>query len=235
MTTSFDYTAKIAALLAKAESTSHEAERDTLLAKASELQLKMMISDSEIRNAGKAPTDPLIVRDAGGVEKNGAFIKARRDLLAGLAGIFHVKVTITGNRDGMRLYGFQSDINFVEQLFVSLTLQMRSAVNQAGGNRSYQTSFAHGYVQRVVERLHANRRGQETIAADEPGTDIVLRDRATQVNAYFTESLQGVRLRAGYRNRSVNSSQGLVAGRAAGDRAALGGTSISNRRGQLNA
>lgn len=233
-----DYAAKIAALIAKAEATPFEAERDALLAKASEIQLKLMISDSDVRASQdrKNVTDDLVRTAAEGVDKNSAFVKAKRDLLSGLCEIFHVKITIYRDRSGMTLFGFASDVSFVKQLHASLVVQMLAAMErEPSRDRSFKTSFAHGYAQRVVFRLQQARRSQEEQAQeDRPGTALVLRDRSTQVQAYFDEQLSGVRLRQGYKNRSVNSRHGLAAGTSAGDRADLGGTRVgTSRRGAI--
>ncbi len=230
-----DYAGKIAALIAKAEATTHEAERDAYLSKASELQLKWMISDSDLRAAKekKDVTDYLMRTTADGVEKNSAYVKAKRDVLTGLCNIFHVKITIYSDRSSMTLLGFASDVAFVKQLHASLIVQLLAAMERQGGNRSFRTSFAHGYAQRVVYRLEQARRTQERdVTSNVPGTALVLRDRATQVQEYFEDQFRGVKMRAGYRNRSVRSAEGVAAGRAAGDRANLGQTSISGR-GQI--
>lgn len=231
-----DYAGKIAALLAKAEATAFEPERDALLSKASELQLKWMISDSDVRASKdrKDVSDYLMRCAAEGVVKNSAFVKAKRDLLTGLCSIFHVKITIYTDRSVMNLFGFASDVAFVKQLHASLVVQMLAAMEQqAHGlnsrDRSWKTSFAHGYAQRVVYRLQQARRTQEAEASStDAGTALVLRDRSTQVQAYFDEQLSGVKLRSGYKNRSIRSRDGLSAGSAAGDRADLGGTKVSS-------
>lgn len=235
-----DYAGKIASLIAKAEATTFEAERDAFLAKASELQLKWMISDSDVRASrdAKDVTDDLIRTTAEGVAKNSAFVKAKRDLLTGLCSIFHVRVTIYSDRSGITLFGFSSDVAFVKQLHASLVVQMLAAMERENvRDRSFRTSFAHGYAGRVVQRLQEARTRQESDASsDVPGTAIVLRDRRVQVQRYFEEQLSGVRLRPGYKNRSVRSGQGYVAGCAAGDAANLGQTSVADdRRGRIEA
>lgn len=226
-----DYAAKIAALIAKAEATEFEGERDTFLAKASELQLKWMISDSDVRASmdRKDVSDYLIRTAAEGVDKNSAFVKAKRDMLTGLCSIFHVKITMYRDRSGMTLFGFASDVAFVRQLHASLVVQMLAAMERENTrDRSFRTSFAHGYAQRVVARLQEARTRQERDASSSmPGTALVLRDRSTQVQAYFDEQLSGVRLRSGYKNRSVRSAAGHAAGRIAGDRADVGGTRVA--------
>lgn len=232
-----DYAGKIAALMAKAEATTFEAERDAYLAKASELQLKWMISDSDVRAAADSRdvVDQLVRVAAKGVVKNSSFVKAKRDMLTGLCKIFHVKVTIFSDRSGMTLFGFESDVRFVEQLHASLVVQMTTAMErELNRDRSFRTSFAHGYASRVVARLHEARRQQESNASNAaPGTALVLRDRQQQVDSYFKNQLGGVKLRRGYSNRAVNSADGLVAGRAAGDRANLGQTSVGESRQKI--
>lgn len=228
-----DYAGKIAALMAKAEATTFESERDAFLSKASELQLKWMISDSDVRAADdrRDATDHLIRTAAEGVEKGSAYVKAKRDLLTGLCSIFHVKITMYGDRSGMTLFGFSSDVAFVKQLHASLVVQMFSAIERESSRDSaYRTSFAHGYAARVVSRLHEVRERQERDISSLPGTALVLSDRSARVQRYFDDQLDGVRLRRGYNNRSINNWDGMSAGLAAANRANLGQTSIVGER-----
>lgn len=236
--TNNDRASRIAALLATAESYAREGNEQaaaTYTAKASELQLKYMIEDSDIRKAGAKPTDELDRRLARGVNKGAAYIKARRDIVVGLANIFNVRVTIAHDRSSMTLLGFASDLDFVQQVFDSLSLQLDSALARVKGDRSYKTSFAHGFAHRVIMRLRDARTDQVADAdSSTPGTALVLADRRAIVASYFAEQFAGVKMGSSYKNRSVRSAGGFYAGDAAGRVADIGGAKIGRpTRGQL--
>lgn len=237
--TTKNYPDLINKLLAKANGTDNELEASTYLAKASALQLEHMISDSDLRAAQgeAAPVDELNAYAVKNLPKGGGYIKARRDIVFGLASIFHCRVTIAPDRSVVRLYGHQSDIDFIQALYDSLSIQMlRHMETDAprGVDRSWRTSFAHGWVARVVTRLRAARSTQETEASSAtPGTAIVLRSRDVAVQDFFSRQMGGAKLRASYKNRSVRSAAGLYAGDAAGMRADLGGRALGTTRREL--
>lgn len=233
MTTTTNYADKIAKLLAKAENTTNEHEAAIYLAKASQLQLEKQISDSDLRAAQgeNVPTDDLVTKIVAGLPKGAGYIKAKRDLVYGLASVFNLKVTIAADRSEVRLYGHTTDFEFVQSLFNSLILQMESAMARARGDRSFKTSFAHGYVNRVIARLREARHGQESEAVVEsPGTALVLRDRSLIVTDYFNSQFGGRKLGSSYKNRSIRSTAGIIAGDAAGRNARLGQPEIRTRR-----
>jgi hypothetical protein len=235
-TNSFDYADKIAKLLKMAEGAPNEEMAANYMAKASELQLQHMIADSDIRQAEKGPQDNLARHFVRGLDKNAGYIKAKRDIVYGLAVIFHCKVTIAKDRSSVALYGFQSDIDFIQTLSDSLQIQMMRHMETAAHTmpryesaRTWRTSFAHGFADRVVARLRASRASQEAEAGtNTPGTALVLRDRSQAVAAYFDDIFAGKKLGASYKNRSIRSANGLIAGDAAGSLADLGGKAVRN-------
>lgn len=244
MTTNTDRAATIAKLLSTAESlaaSGNEVAAQSYINRASEMQLKFMIEDSDIRQAsGKDHAEEqLITVRVAGVQKNSGYIKARRELVTGLAFIFHCRITLTTDRAEMRLWGYESDVKFVQTLFNSLSVQMISLMDEASHgrvDRSWRTSFAHGYARRVCSRLRDSRAQQEDeMTASTPGTDLVLADRTAVVNAWFGRTA-GVR-RGGpvYRNTSTRSAAGYAAGHMAGDLADIGNVRVGGgSRGQLN-
>lgn len=242
--TTKNYPDLIAKLLATAESLAQSGREEaaaTYLAKASELQLEHMISDSDLRQSGKGPTDEIIAMTVRGVDKGAAFVKAKRDLVAGLASIFHCKVNMAMDRSIMTLYGYESDVTFVQQLLDSLLIQLHSHMLHDAGqelrrafhvDRSWKTSYAHGWVNRVVSRLRDFRKAQEFAAGQEMSTAVVLRDRSVAVTEYYNDRFAG-KIRAGYKNQSVRDARGAAAGADAGNRADLGGTRIETNRKSL--
>lgn len=230
------HASKIAALLATAESFAAEGNEQaaaSYMQKAMELQLRHQLSDEDIRSAGSdhAPSDQLVTKIVIGVAKGSAYVKAKRDLVTGVGQIFNVRVALYSDRSGMLFYGFESDVTFVQTLVSSIIIQLESAVAQTGGDRSFKTSFAHGYVYRVLRRLReAHTATRVTVEADRPGTDIVLRDRATAVAEYVDVQLGGGRRGPVYTNRSIRDGAGLAAGDRAGMTADLGQTRVTGGR-----
>lgn len=231
-----NYAAKIASLLATAESYAAQGNEDaaaTYNAKASELQLKKQIDESDIRAEQNAatPVDELTAAYVRGLDKNAGYIKAKRDLLYGLAAIFNLKTVIAHDRSYVRMFGHQTDIEFVQQLFDSLVIQMSGAMEAEayrGAGRSWRTSFAHGWVGRVTMRLRAARASQtEDVKAETPGAELVLASRKDKVETYFKDQFAGRKLGTSYKNRSIRDAHGYARGDAAGARADIGGTRLN--------
>ncbi|MGD9729243.1 MAG: hypothetical protein AB7L09_22035 [Nitrospira sp.] len=241
-----DRAATIAKLLATAESFAREGNETTAQAyidRASQLQLKYMIEDSDIRQAaGKDRVEEKLVSvRVRGVDKGSQFIKARRELVTGLAFVFHCQITLTTDRARMSLWGYESDVQFVQTLFNSLSIQMISLMDddvrrtyRRPVDRSWRTSFAHGYARRVYARLKASRAAQETEAGTTtPGASLVLRSRSEAVQAWFGQQA-GLRRGSVYKNTSTRSADGYYAGQAAGDRADIGNVRVGGgAKGQL--
>jgi len=239
------YADKIAKLLAMAEDPSvTESEAANFLAKASELRMNQMISDDEIRRAGTASTpDDTIAWRFVMREKSGFVIKARRELLYGLCDIHNVRTAIASDRSYIKLFGHTTDMDFVEQMLASLTIQMRGhmesawrdAIGADAGARTWKTSFAHGYVGRVIVRLRAIQAAKITDVRETsaPGVELVLRDRNVAVQKYYDDYFGGRKLRGSYKNTSVRSADGVVAGYRAGADADLGQTRVGGSRVQL--
>lgn len=225
--TNFDYTSKVAALLAKAAGTSNEDEAATYRAKASELMLKMQIDEADVARAGKQQTpEQIITRVVIGLKKGAFAIKARREIIYWIARLFNVRTTIASNRSYVQLYGYESDVMFVQALFSSLTMQLDMLLGHMAGDRSFKTSFAHGFARRVGERMQLSRKGQESEAeTSTPGTAIMLRDRKADVDTWFSGNVQT--RGSSYKNTSIRSGAGYMAGDAAGARADLGGGKLT--------
>jgi hypothetical protein len=242
-----NYASKIAKLLAMAEDPNISEEMAAnYLAKASEWQLSMTISDADIRAAGGSKNVTEIFSSIKMLAmKNAPYIKARRELLTGLAFLYNCRPTLATDRSFMRIWGFESDLRFIEQMYTSIDLQLANHMavewREYIGNdpaRSWKVSFAHGYVGRVVDRLRDARARQTRAAtADSPGTALVLRDRGEMVEHHYKSATDGL-VRGGsvYKNTSVNSRDGVVSGYRAGNRADIGNTRVGgNDRRQIDA
>jgi hypothetical protein len=246
---------KIQKLLALAESEAaagNEAARDTLIAKASALQLKYAIEDAMLQAAGKAGTDELVEADFC-TESNTPLIKAKRQLINGLALNNRGNAVMLGdfkpkrgggrrwdNRAKVRVYAHQSDLDFITALYNSLLIQMQTMMAADERNRfigsspaerklvaSWRVSYAYAWVARVLERIReAKQRNEVAAEAGQPGTALVLRDRTAIVEAHVAGLFPKLG-KAKYRHDD-HSQAGRLAGRAAAERADLGGTKVGS-------
>lgn len=217
---------RIEALLAQAESTTHEEEAATFMAKAQDLMTRYAIDEAELAAQDPArKTRPTTITIEFG--KFGSGIKAKRTLLAGVAEVNRCKVWMHGGRKFMSIAGFEEDVEFVQMLFNSILIQMESACKTAVKNEkpegvngaSFRTSFMYAYAARVITRLRAAQRTTEADTA--PGTALVLRDRKAEVDAYVSETVGPLRKGAGARHRG--NAHGAVSGDAAGRQADVSG------------
>lgn len=130
--------------------------------------------------------------------------------------------------------GYRSDLEAVQMLYASLALQMAKEVATVTptGRKSLATarkSFMAGFASRVGEKL---RKAEEAATATTQvtagrSTDLVLRDRQAAVDDYFDRMTPNV---GAVKTRKVGDHNAYHAGRQAGDRADLGG-STRNRVG----
>jgi hypothetical protein len=204
-----------------------EDARASYNAKAQTLITKFAIDSANLGT--DTPADPIITESLGVHLKKGTpMIKARRALWSKLAAINSCRIVWYGanGRDGGVLMGHTSDIAAVVMLHESIMTQLVmdvAVIGQATGIRStsFQVSFAHGYVQRVGERLDAAR--ASTVAGSgAPGTALVLVDRGNAVERARDDRFK--KLTTVRSTHSINSAGGFYAGRDAANRADLGGT-----------
>lgn len=150
-------------LLAKAEGTTFEAEAAAFYAKAQELMAKYAIEEHQLKTD---PANPFAGIEERPVSVGGhhPLVKAKRQLLSVVAQANRVRPFTTG-RNGrgeyMILVGFSRDIDFVEMLWTSILTHLSTSAEHAARNNNrinpvqYRTSFAHGYVIRIGQRLFA--------------------------------------------------------------------------------
>lgn len=245
---------RVAALLALAEEAAKqgdEAKQDEYLQKASALQLKYAVEDAMIsKQGGKA--EEITYADFCR-ESNTPLIKAKRDLINALAQLHRGKALLMSEwqpckpskryPSGMRLnrrayirvYAHEGDLAFINQLYTSLILQMqtmmaadeRHVAGHYGGKvaNAWRVSYAYGWVGRVIVRMQLmKRRNEEEAEASTPGTALVLVDRKALVDKKISD-MYG-KLRQNNIRRDDASPEGRAAGRAAGDRADLGGKKV---------
>lgn len=238
-------------LLAQAELAAKrgdEPARDEALAKASALQLKFAIDDAMLATGARGKEE--LTEAVFCTESNTPLIKAKRQLINGLANQNRGHAVMMGDwktkkgggrrydrRAMIKVYAHESDLRFITMLYNSLLLQMQSMMAAderhwvdgcmvpPHGWAGWRVSYAYGWVARVLDRLaEAKRRNEQQAEAGQPGTALVLVDRKALVDKHV-EDLFGKLGKAKYRHDD-NSADGRAAGRAAAERADLGGKKV---------
>lgn len=218
--------AKIRALLAKAESTSFDAEAEALTAKAQELMSRHAIDEAVARSASDTQERPSLRRvriDNPYADAKGALL----DVVAGSNGVRSIAYTDLGL---VAIVGFESDLDSVELLFTSLLVQATRSMVAKGRTtdgrgrsrtRSFRQSFLVAYAQRVGERLHLASVAARTEAESATGRDLlpVLARRDDEVEDEVARRFPHLVTRRGPK---VTNQDGWFSGRAAAELATLG-------------
>ena len=218
---------RVRALLAKAESSTFEAEVDAFMSKAQELMARYAIDAAMVAAASATA----------GVASLAAGVQARRLHLddpyaAQKAQLLGAVASVNGGRvvwhDGWgfaTVMGFPVELDLVELTFTSLLVQMTKAMAAAGsgGGRTrspaFRRAFVLSYAQRIGERLEAARhRAHEEAAAQYGGALVPV--QAARREAVQQRSAEWFPDTTPMRTRSVDAG-GWYAGRQAADVAHL--------------
>lgn len=223
---------KIAALLAKAESTT-PAEAEALTAKAEQLMVKYGIQQAQLDAARAAKgerTEPIVHRS---FEVTGVYRVQWRMLAHAVSeGLGTVKMLYKqdrwNNRETVYLVGFASDVAAAETLWRSLQLQATTAMRawwaqkKADGTVRWleerdraklRRNFLLGFGNGVWTRLRETRR-VETEAAG-TGTDLVLVGRRQLVDDWYADQHGQPRTHRGPNMNGAGSGAGYAAGKQA--------------------
>jgi hypothetical protein len=234
--------AKIAALLASAEDAAKRgalAERDNFLSKATALQHKYAVDQVMLQMTGEASSEEIIFQDFC-TESNTPLIKAKRDLIVGVARLYRgeplmLEATrlrkgrwVRDKRAAIRVWAHTSDLRFIEQMYTSLILQLQTEmardekITHEKVTNAWRVSYAHAWVYRVLTRLHTLNREQEREENQRgTGAEMMLRAKGDVVKQHLADN----KLVEGKARRtpvSDKSDAGRRAGDAAGRRADLG-------------
>lgn len=212
---------KIQALLAKAESTTFEAERDAFLAKAQELMTKHAVEQWQLRQAGSVvekPVNKLVMYST-----TDANLPGKQQLLLAAcraAGCEPVLAPRTKHQQHAYVIGYEVDVDFAELLYTSLLVQcMSSAPADIRRVKSRLTDFMLGYARTVRMRIEAL--GAEQDAQHTGSMALALIDRSNDVKDAVGEVFPKLRTSKSVARRSDFSAQ--AAGGAAGQRADISG------------
>jgi hypothetical protein len=223
---------KVRALLAKAESTTFPEEAEALSAKAQELLARHALDDAMVAAAEGVEGVPAGVR----LPVDDPYAGAKSVLLSEVASANRCRAVWSKHLGITTVFGFDSDLEFVEVLYTSLLVQATSAMVAAGAQtdafgrsrtRSFRQSFLVAYAMRIGERLRAAESASRAAAAEEYGEALlpVLADRSAAVDAARDAAFPG----AVNRSVTITNAAGWSAGTAAADLASLSGrTEVSS-------
>lgn len=225
------YVDRVKKLLAKAESTTSEAEADAFFAKAQALMTEWQIEQAELRDV----TDAVVKHE---MKLSSTMPTADVSAVANVAAHYDLKVLYREYVAGYQtaaaiIFGHASDVDRFLMLWSSLELQMIRAMRQAedpranrAAQRRFRQSFKVGYTRRVGARLASAKAATIREAeARTPGVGLVLVSRAELVEQAAAAESGGVR-----RSSLRLDQRAVAAGASAADAADLGGTRLQTNQ-----
>ena len=224
-----DYASKINALLAKADSTTFEAERTAFTEAAERLMVQWGVSDAMLEDAAQRKDNRPVTKieqRCYRVEGTSAHYIAEYVNAMAAGGIGSVRTFISHGRPLWWAVGHEDDLRRVEMYIPHLEPQARQAWRtwwrangwDSTGGAEYErarTSFFRAYGATVRDRFRELFR---TEAASTTGAELVLVDRSAKVDAWVADNMQVGKARK--TNRTLEYSA-MAAGRASGREANL--------------
>lgn len=232
---------RVRKLLAKAEGTDNEHERDTFMAAANQLMAKYGIEQAMLGATDRTHEKPTSRRIT--VENPWADVKAHLIYyVAEAVGCKSILITMPRgiSYKVVQIFGFESDLERAELLYTSLLLQMASGLARVevpwnDSPRAYKRSWMLGFKNEVVHRIRTAEKAAArdfdaeqaaTGAAAGPSTALVLASRRDAVTAAYQEAFPSARTSRGISSRGTGYGAGRAAGRSAdiGSRRVGGGS-----------
>lgn len=234
---------KISKLLAKAERTENEHERETFNAAAERMMLRLGINVAELEAAGEIKPEEVVETHR---DWKGNYSISMVPFVATVARGFGNITILQSNFSAMlrRTYaiGLKSDVEQFNRLTDSLSLQVISALHrwQKENIESRRgltdmekyvqhRSFIEGFSTEVSRRLRELRAGEEEQAST--GAALVLASKQERIDGWVSEKYGDLSARS--RGAQRYSSLAASYGRAAGKTANLGEKSVGGKRGAL--
>jgi hypothetical protein len=239
MTKSDKIKAQIEAMLAKAERTDNEHERDAYTAKAQQLMVKFAIDEADLISRGEATREAIVTESK---FYSGDFARAMVTFAHQISiGFGDVSMFFTGNgkKCTVHVVGHESDVQNFWLLMNSLELQVHTArkvwwknAPESAWMRNWDRFQAHrnfvlSFANECRRRLAATR--SEAVADATPGAALVLADKAALVQDHIDQKHGKMRSSRGL----GTTSTGWGAGRDAGRNASLGEKGIGGTKGAL--
>ena len=222
-------------LLAKAESTTFEAEATALTEKAQELITRHAIDAALLQADSPKRTRPSEIR----IPIDSPYADAKSLLLQTVAETSRCRSVLQPSVQMSTVVGYADDVDATEVLFTSLLVQAQRAMNDAARSaapgartrrQSYRSAFLLAFTQRIGDRLREVNAEVVTAVEQEQGRSLlpVLTDRSSALDAYMSQrfgDLQESTVRSGF------DGVGWAGGRIAADNAQLSFAEISNDPG----
>jgi hypothetical protein len=185
---------KVRALLAKAESTTFDAEAEAFTAKAQELMARHRIDRAVLGTREHAHRE-----EEPGVRQfriDNPYADAKAALLSRIADANGCRAVWSKSSGFTTVFGFVDELEAVDELFTSLLVQATAALRRAGSKydeygrsrtKRFRRSFLVAFALRIGERLRETVDATVEVAAVETGTALVpilaARVRATMAAA----------------------------------------------------
>lgn len=224
----------ISKLLAKAESSAvTPEERDALLEKVSFLMTKYGIEEAILNPKSTEAVINVFIT------ASNPYANWKSILLNVISNIFGCKAIVIDKMNTSvrhHVFGYQSDIERVFMLYNSLLIQMVTAMASSQSlkpthvhGKAFNNSFVIGFVNEAAKRLQDSyMRAKSEANESNPGTDIVLADRAAIVLAEVHRNYPVLKT-SNVTSRNT-SDAGYNAGRSAGRNTDIGHTRVGPRR-----
>lgn len=214
----------IRGLLAKAESSTFDAEAETFSAKAQEMMTRYAIDTAVLESGESEPLNKRVVTRR--ILIDNPYTDAKMQLMTSVAASNGTKTVWLAKLGLISVTGMPADLDLCELLYTSLLVQSARALDNAGTDsrtrsRGFRRAFLLGYAWRIGERLAEARVRANEAAGESYGGALVpiLAEREEAVSCAFRELYPSLR-----RSRtSVSDRHGLQRGRAAADVADLTG------------
>jgi hypothetical protein len=224
---------RIRNLLAKAESTTFEAEAMAFTAKAQELMTRHAIDAALVQGHTRADDRPVAIR----IPIDAPYVNAKTMLLQIVAAAGRCRAVFQPSVSLSTVVGFPADLAAVEMLFTSLLVQAQTAMADTArrapaGSRprsqSFRSAFLAAYTNRIGVRLDEINAAVYADVEAERGSAFlpVLRSRSAAVDDFVTDrfgTLTSSPVRRGY------DAAGWASGTVAADNARLGSGEVGPR------
>lgn len=216
---------KVRALLAKAESTTFDAEAESLTAKAQELMARHRIDRAVVEVSGNDTREEPVGRRIG---VDDPYADAKAVLLGNVADANGCRAVWSKGLGFTTVFGFADELDAVEELFTSLLVQATAALRRAGSKQDrygrsrttrFRRSFLVAFAVRIGQRLRETVDATVEAVGAETGAVLVpilaARTGATQAAA------EAVFPEVGGFSPAATDGEGWYAGTLFGDQADL--------------
>ena len=225
---------KVRALLAKAESTTFDAEAEALTAKAQELMARHRIDRAVLEHDFQASrTRPLGRR----IAVDDPYAEAKAVMLGEIAAANGCEAVWSKGLGFTTAFGFADELDAVEELFTSLLVQATVALRREGSKvdpygRSRTTRFRRSFL--VAFGVRIGRRLRETVAATvtaaDAETSVALVPLLAERDAAAKRAASAAFPEIGLVSPAATDGEGWYAGTLFGDLADLGIGSVESER-----